>query len=69
MNNPNTMAATGFEHLHVNDMGQGCVVLWQTASSGDRETLVLDVAQLEQALRYLKRLHGPAYFLPRHAND
>ena len=69
MTNLNTIAATGFEHLHVNDMGQGCVVLWQVAATGERESLVVDVTQLEEALRYLRRLHGPAHFLPRHAND
>jgi hypothetical protein len=65
----NTMQALGFEHLHVNDMGLGCVVLWQRTAGGEQESLVVDVAQLEQALQYLRRLHGPTYFLRRAAND
>ena len=69
MTNVNTIAATGFEPLHVNDMGEGCIVLWQTAASGQRESLVVDVAQLEMALDLLCRPNSTSQFVPRMMQD
>ena len=69
MNKRSPMMAKGFEHLHVNDMGHGCVVLWQRTVSGDREALVVDIVQLEQAMQYLKTRSPCVRFVPRAAND
>lgn len=69
MTNVNTIEATGFEHLHVNDMGEGCVVLWQTAASGKRESLVVDVAQLEMALDLLRTPNRSSQFASHGTQD